>query len=133
MARIFLQLNLEAVKGKKKKRKWSCSDVSDSLRPHGPQPTRLLRPWDFSGKNTGVGCHCPLQEIFLTQGLNLRGLLHCRQTLYRLSHQGSPWKGTVYDKKGPVGKKTINQNEMFKVLTRDLQTNVFYTTQYWTL
>ena len=40
------------------------------------------------GKNTGVGCHSLLQEIFLTQGLN-PGLPHCRQTLYRLSHQGS--------------------------------------------
>ena len=43
----------------------------------------------FSGKNTGVDCHFLLQGIFLTQGLNL-GLLHCRQTLYHLSHQGSP-------------------------------------------
>ena len=34
--------------------------MSDSLRPHGPQPTRLLCPWDFSGKSTGVGCHCLL-------------------------------------------------------------------------
>ena len=33
------------------------SVVSDSLRPHGLQPTRLLRPWDSPGKNTGVGCH----------------------------------------------------------------------------
>ena len=38
--------------------KWSHSVVSDSLRPHGLQPTRLLRPWDFPGKRTGVGCHC---------------------------------------------------------------------------
>ena len=40
--------------------KWkgSCSIVSDSSRPHGLQPTRLLRPWDFPGKSTGVGCHC---------------------------------------------------------------------------
>ena len=43
---------------------------------------------DFPGKNTGVGSHFLLQEIFLTQGLN-PGLPHCRQTLYRLSHQGS--------------------------------------------
>ena len=41
--------------------KWSRSVVSDSLRPHGLQPTRLLRPWDFPGKSTGVGCHCLLQ------------------------------------------------------------------------
>ena len=31
----------------------------------------LLRPWDFAGKRTGVGCHFFLQGIFLTQGLNL--------------------------------------------------------------
>ena len=40
--------------------KWSHSVVSDSSRPHGLQPTRLLRPWDFPGKSTGVGCHCLL-------------------------------------------------------------------------
>ena len=31
--------------------------MSDSVRPHGRQPTRLPRPWDSPGKNTGVGCH----------------------------------------------------------------------------
>ena len=41
--------------------KWSRSVVSDSYRPHGLQPTRLLRPWDFPGKSTGVGCHCLLR------------------------------------------------------------------------
>ena len=40
--------------------KWSRSVVSDSQRPHGLQPTRLLRPWYFPGKSTGVGCHCLL-------------------------------------------------------------------------
>ena len=44
--------------------KWSCSVVSYSSRPHGLQPTRLLRPWDFPGKSTGVGCHCLLWKIF---------------------------------------------------------------------
>ena len=34
---------------------WSCSVMSDSYAPHGVQPTRLLRPWDFPGKSTGVG------------------------------------------------------------------------------
>ena len=47
------------------KSKWSCSIVSDSSRPHGLQPTRLLRPWDFPGKNTGVGCHRLLHKILL--------------------------------------------------------------------
>ena len=35
--------------------------MSDSQRPHGLQPTRLLRPWGFPGKSTGVGCHFLLQ------------------------------------------------------------------------
>ena len=42
---------------KVKSEKWSRSVVSDSLRPHGLQPTRLLHPWDFPGKSTGVGHH----------------------------------------------------------------------------
>ena len=36
--------------------------MPDSSRPHGLQPTRLLHPWDFPGKSTGVGCHCLLQH-----------------------------------------------------------------------
>ena len=120
------------------------SHVPRCVRPHRRQPTRLSRPWDSPGKNSGVGCHfllqcmkvksesevaqlcltlsepmdCSLpgssvhgifqarvlewdaiafstevgyhslmQGIFLTQGSNL-GVLHCRQILYRLSHQG---------------------------------------------
>ena len=44
-----------------KKWKWSSLVVSDPQWPHGLQPSRLLRPWDFPGKSTGVGCHCLLQ------------------------------------------------------------------------
>ena len=35
--------------------------MSDSVRPHRRPPTRLRRPWDSPGKNTGVGCHFVLQ------------------------------------------------------------------------
>ena len=52
----------------------------------GLQPTRLLHPWNFPGKNTGVGCHFLLQENFPTQGSNLV-LPHSRQTLCHLSHK----------------------------------------------
>ena len=43
-------------------------------------PSRLLCPWDYPAKNTGVGYHALLQGIFLTQGSNLclLWLLHCR-------------------------------------------------------
>ena len=40
-----------------------ASVVSDSVQPHRWQPTRLPRPWDSPGKNTGVGCHFPLQCV----------------------------------------------------------------------
>ena len=57
------------------------------LQPYGLQPTRFFCPWNFPGKNTGVGYHFLLQGIFPTQELN-PGLLHCRQILYRLSYKG---------------------------------------------
>ena len=52
-----------------------CSVMSNSLLRHGLQPTKLLCPWNFLGKNTEMGCHFLLQGISLTQGSNSR-LLH---------------------------------------------------------
>ena len=65
--------------------------MSNSLWPHGLWPARLLCPWDFPGKNTGVLCHFLLQWIFLIQGLNiwLLHLLHWQTDYLPLSHQGS--------------------------------------------
>ena len=60
----------------------SQSVMSESLWPHG-----LYSPWNSPGQNTGVGSLSLLQGIFPTQGSN-PGLLHCRQILYQLSHQG---------------------------------------------
>ena len=65
----------------------SRSGVPDPSRLHGLRPTRLLCPWDFPGKDTGVGCHFLLQGIFPTQGSN-PCLLNCRQILCRLSYKG---------------------------------------------
>ena len=59
------------------------------MQPHGLQPTRLPRPWDFPGKKTAVGSHCLLQTIFLTQGLNPR-LLHLQVDFYLLSTWEAP-------------------------------------------
>ena len=69
-----------------------CSVMSDSLWPHGMQPARLLCPWDFPGKNTGVGCH------FSSKGSSWprdRIRVSCvsyigRQFLKSLSHLESP-------------------------------------------
>ena len=64
----------------------SCPTLHD---PMDCSPPGSFVHEDSPGKNTGVGCHALLQEIFLTQGSN-SGLPHCRQILYHLSHQGSP-------------------------------------------
>ena len=65
-----------------------------SLGPHVTK--RLLCPWNFPGKNTGVGCHFLLQGIFPTEGSNLSLLchLHCRQILYTLSYWGLTYINT---------------------------------------
>ena len=54
--------------------------------------TSLLCPWDFPGKNTGVGCHALFQGIFLTQGssLHLIRLLHWQAGSLPPCHLGSP-------------------------------------------
>ena len=54
---VFLPYNQMSLNFDKFISKWSCSVVSDSLQPHGLQPIRLLHPWNFPGKSTGVGCH----------------------------------------------------------------------------
>ena len=65
--------------------------VSDSLlTPQtAAQPSRLLCPWDFAGKNTGGAAISFSRGIFPTQGLNPY-LLHWRVDSLSLSHQGSP-------------------------------------------
>ena len=63
------------------------------------------------GKNTEMNCHS-LKGIFQTQGSNL-GLLHCRQILYHLNHQGSPTEGPLVHKAlppySPVEERDINR------------------------
>jgi len=64
------------------------SEVAQSC----PTPTRLLRPWDFPGKSTEVGCHTLLQGIFPMQGLNpyLLCLLHWQAGSLPLAPLGKP-------------------------------------------
>ena len=75
----------------------SLSVVSDSLRPHGLWSSRILCPWGLFRLEYWSGLPCPPPGIFPTQGSN-PGLLHCRQILYHLSHQGSQWN-TIYQYK----------------------------------
>ena len=70
----------------------SYSVVSNSLQPHRLKPSRLFCPWNFPGKNNGMGCHFLLQETFPSQGSNphLLCLLHWQPDSLSLSHLGSP-------------------------------------------
>ena len=68
--------------------KVKVTQLCPTLQPHGLQLDRFLYPWNSPGKNARVGGHSLLQGIFPTQGLNPH-ILHCRQILYHLSHQGS--------------------------------------------
>ena len=55
---------------KSEKWKWSRSVLTDSQRPHGLQPIRLLHPWDFPGKCTGMGHQCLLFKMVTTTVYN---------------------------------------------------------------
>ena len=73
---------------------FTCSVVSNSLRPHGLQPTRLLCPLVSPGKNTGEGFHALLLGIFPTQGSNPGLLLVGSRLSYPVAHGISipqPW------------------------------------------
>ena len=64
--------------------------MSDSVQPHRQQPTRLPRPWDSPGKNTGVGCHFPLQCMKVN--VKVKSLNHVRllATPWTAAHQAPP-------------------------------------------
>ena len=97
----------------------SHSVVSNSLQPHGLQPTRLLGPWDFPGKSTGVDCHFLLQEIVPTQGSNqyILHLLHWQAESFPLSHLRSPpWLISSYQSdvtECRVRRSTVNSGDVF--------------------
>ena len=78
-----------------------CVCAQSCLTPCNPvncTPPGSLSPWDFPGKNTGVGCHFLSQGIILTQRLNplFLWLLHWQAGSLPLSHQGSPEGRVAY-------------------------------------
>ena len=70
----------------------SCSVMSDSLRPQGLQPARLLCPWNVSGKNAGVGCRFLLQGFFPIQGLIPHLLCENSGSGRQMLHHCNTWK-----------------------------------------
>ena len=75
--------------------KWSHSVVSDSSWPHGLQPTRLLHPWDFPAKSTGVGCHCLLRW----KGLDSANSKYVEKPKESMSYSFLIWKHLKSDSK----------------------------------
>ena len=100
--------------------KWSHSVMSDSSRPHGLQPTRLLHPWDFPGKSTGVGCHCHLANCKNSSSfLSLSHEKTWSKVLISQVEDGKalPWKTDQLDRKiqrcrrfGTCWRKNLDQS-----------------------
>ena len=70
--------------------------MSDSEQPHGLQPTRLLHPWDFPGKSTGVGCHCLL--LYLSEVSTIVKLLEAENGLVVARSWGEEEMRSYYSK-----------------------------------
>ena len=97
--------------------------MSDSVRPHRRQPTRLPRPWDSPGKNTGVSCHFLLQCMKVKeesekvgsklsiQEIKIMASSHITswQMKWSESHSvisNSPWPHGLYSPWNPPGQNT---------------------------
>ena len=67
--------------------------MSDSVRPQRQQPTKLPRPWDSPGKNTGVGCHFLLQCIKVKSESEVAQLCRLLATPWTAAYQAPPSVG----------------------------------------
>ena len=67
--------------------------MSDSVRPHRRQPTRLPRPWDSPGKNTGVGCHFLLQSVKVISEREVAQSCPTLATAWTAAYQAPPSMG----------------------------------------
>ena len=77
--------------------------MSDSVRPHKWQPTRL--PWDSLGKNTGVGCH------FLLQCMKVKSECEFAQSFLTLS---DPWTTAYQAQWGAIAFSEVHCNDVDK-------------------
>ena len=101
------------------------SVVSDSVRPHRPQPTRLPRPWDSPGKNTGVGCHFLFQCMKVKSESEVAQSIRPSATPWTAAHQAPPsmgfsrqdyWSGVPSPSPEPVTYPTVTKIQIMKSL-----------------
>ena len=97
----------------------SHSVVSDSLRPHRLQLSRLLCPWNSPGKNTGVGCHSLLQGIFRPRDQTQISCIVGR-FFNHLSHQGSP-TSTIVNSLPPISHSILSKRNNFIIGVKDFK------------
>ena len=86
--------------------------MSDSVRPHRRQPTRLRRPWDSPGKNTGVGCHFLLQCMTVKSESEVAQSCPTRSDPIDCSLTGSSVHGILILKSGCVRNSTLLFSKM---------------------
>ena len=84
--------------------------MSDSVRPHRRQPTRLPRPWDSPGKNTGVGCHFLLQCMKVKSQSEAAQSCPTLATPWTAAHQAPPSMGFSRQKYW-MGNTSVDQSE----------------------
>ena len=86
--------------------------MSDSVRPHRRQPTRLPRPWDSPGKNTGVGCHFLLQCMKVKSESEVVQLCPTLSNLMDCSLRGSSIHGIFQARVLEWGAIAFSDNEI---------------------
>ena len=107
--------------------------MSDSVRPHRRQPTRLPSPWDSPGKNTGVGCHFILQCM----KVKVKSLSHVQllATPWTAAYQAPPSMGLSrqeYWSGVPLPSPIISPLTIKcgSRVTRNMKNNIFYKTHF---
>ena len=106
--------------------KWSRSVVPDSSQPHGLQPTRLPHPWDSPGKNTGVGCHFPLQSMKVKMNVKSLSRVWLSATPWTAAHQAPLSMGSSrqeYWSGVPLPSLNYQLNNLFNTLKGDPDLN----------
>ena len=97
--------------------------MSDSVRPHRQQPTRLPCPWDSPGKNTGVGCHFLLQCMKVKSESEVTQSCPTLATPWTAAYQAPPSMGFSrqdYRSKVPLPSPKITLDDFKNLLTWSL-------------
>ena len=110
--------------------KWCHSAMSDPQRPHGLQPTRLLRPWEFPAKSTGVGCQVQMDETSTVPGVMILilvvhvDIIKCNRTFQKrwLKKVNTPYVCAKHDMELSLPPRDLWKQSEYIVIHQSLQT-----------